>query len=297
MHDGLRPHATQRRLSRRDFFESAMAASAAGGLLFASSALSPAGAHADGAMKDAALKGAAYFRGRAADQLRSLAPMVSAIQARDLAAARAAYVDARPEYEEIEVLAASFAQSDSDIDARPYAFAGGETSPDFRGFHKVEYLLFRDDDLDLARQYAERLVASVTRLEQELGEPDRFTAVGTFEGMIGLAEEIGSKKISSEEETWSDQSVVIFKFNFIGINSQYQPFAAMLTEKSQARADAVNAAYQAARASVQDLEGGAGVAMVPYSRVTVAQRKVISDATYAYRDSLIAAAETLGVFA
>ena len=38
----------------------------------------------------------------------------------------------------------------------------------------------------------------------------------------------GSKKISSEEETYSDLSVLIFYHNFKGIESQYKPFAPLV---------------------------------------------------------------------
>ena len=38
----------------------------------------------------------------------------------------------------------------------------------------------------------------------------------------------GSKKISSEEETYSDLSVLIFYHNFKGIQSQYEPFAPLV---------------------------------------------------------------------
>ncbi len=47
----------------------------------------------------------------------------------------------------IETYAGSFEQEDTDIDARPYAIDGGETSPDFKGFHRIEALIHRDGNL------------------------------------------------------------------------------------------------------------------------------------------------------
>lgn len=43
----------------------------------------------------------------------------------------------------LQVLAPSFPDLDSDIDAREYSFDGGENSTDFKGFHRLERLLFR----------------------------------------------------------------------------------------------------------------------------------------------------------
>lgn len=292
----------RKRVSRRQFFEQAIAASAittVGAAAWGSSGIAPAFIGRAKASEDrfssAALKGVSYFSERNKNQIELVKKLQAAIGSRDLAAARQAYVDARPPYEEIEVLAASFEQSDSDIDARPYAFDGGETSEDFRGFHKIEYLLFRDDDLDLAAQYADRLAKSHDQLQKELGEPERFNAKGHFEGMIGLAEEIGSRKISSEEETWSDQSMLIFRSNIIGIFSQYESFSEDVSREDGQIDTEVREAYRAFRSILEPYETGPGAAMTPYSQIRIAERKVISDATYRFRDALIAAGERLRI--
>ncbi len=253
-------------------------------------------AHADeGALQEAALQGVAYFRAQNEAQIELVDALRTAIASRDLVVARQAYIDARPPYEEIETLAASFEQSDADIDARPYSFDGGETSEEFRGFHKVEYLLFRDEDLDMAATFADTLAESHQRLHQELAEPGRYSPAGSFEGMIGLAEEIGSKKISSEEETWSDQTLLIFKHNIIGIYSQYEPFAPHVASTAETVDRNVREAYEAFRANLEPYDHGPGAAMVPYSQVRIAERKLMSDATYRFRDALIAAAGELKV--
>ena len=291
-----------KRISRRHFFRQAVGAGvlgAAGTAAIASKIGMPSiigsAQASDGALDQAALEGVAYFRQRNDDQIALVDQLRAAIATRDLAAAQRAYVDARPPYEEIETLAASFEDSDSDIDARPYSFDGGETSDDFRGFHKIEYLLFRDDDLDLAATYADTLAESHLKLHRELDEPERYSALGSFEGMIGLAEEIGSKKVSSEEETWSDQTLLIFKYNIIGIYSQYQPFSESVAAGSAQTDAAVREAYEAFRAALEGYETGPGPAMTPYSRIRISERKVFSDATYRFRDALIAAAAQLNL--
>lgn len=291
-----------KRISRRRFFEQALGAGAVGALgttalagNFAMPAIIGRARANESGMNEAVLEGVAYFRRRNEEQIALVDGLREAIASRDLTVAQRAYVDARPPYEEIEVLAANFEDSDSDIDARPYSFEGGETSEDFRGFHKIEYLLFRDDDLDLAAEYADTLAESHQKLHRELDEPERYSALTHFEGMIGLAEEIGSKKISSEEETWSDQSMLIFLYNIVGIYSQYEPFSRHVAESSEQVDMAVKEAYEAFRAILEPYEVGPGAALTPYSQVRISERKVISDATYRFRDSLIAAATELNV--
>ncbi len=175
-------------------------------------------------------EGLDYFRKMAQRQLPLCTSMLAAIGSGNLQKAKDTYVEARPPYEQIEVLAVSFEQTDADIDARPYAFDGGEADPEFRGFHKIEAFLYRDEDLRSALPYAQTLVESVETLMQDLNQRQNFSAQLHFEGMISLATEVAAKKISSEEETWSDQSLLIFKENWNGIYSQYKPFIPVVAE-------------------------------------------------------------------
>jgi iron uptake system component EfeO len=239
-------------------------------------------------------EGLAYFRRRAEEQRGLARALTEAVAARDLARARTAYIAARPPYEEIEVLAASFPERDADIDARPYAFEGGDTDPDFKGFHKVEGLIFRDEDLDAAWPVAQELQGSLEELVRDLAARENFSAKKTFEGLQALANEIGAKKISSEEETWSDRSLLIFRYNLVGIDSQFRPFAAALAGKNAVAADGVARAYRQAAAAVDAVYGGEPGGR-PYSSVRVAERRAIVQCAYAYRDALAKAAETLGL--
>lgn len=239
-------------------------------------------------------EGLMYFRRRADEQRPLAKALTDAIRARDLVGAKAAYIASRPPYEEIEVLAASFEETDKAIDSRPYAFEGGETDSGFKGFHKVEALLFRDEDLAGALPVAEELERSLATLVDDLTVREAFSAKKTFAGLLALSTEIGAKKISSEEETWSDRSLLIFRFNLVGIDSQYRPFAPELAKRNLEAADAVATAYATARGSVDRIYGpdSGGTS---YSRIGIRDRKAISDATYRYRETLGRAADLLGL--
>ncbi len=242
--------------------------------------------------------GLEYFRGRADDQLPLVEELLAAIEAGNLEEARSAYIEARPPYEEIEVLALNLEETDSDIDARPYAFDEGESSEDYRGFHRIEGLLFRDEDIEAAVPYAERLLESVMALQEDLAARENFSAATHFEGMIGLANEVPSKKISSEEETYSDQSLLIFRHNLIGVFSQFEPFENEISSTNEEAAVEVADAYEAARAVIEGYftegyftEGRA--AAEAYSSVGMGVRADIVRSTYRFRDSLIRAGEAL----
>ena len=240
---------------------------------------------------DAVSQGVEYLQTRASAQLALARNLTAAIRSGNVMAAQAAYEAARPPYEEIEVHAWAFADIDADLDARPYAFAGGESNPDFRGFHRIEALLYRDRDLQAAVPVAEETEASIIRLQDALSQRDRFNAKQVFEGLVALPEEVASKKISSEEETWSDLSLIIFHHNFIGVQSQFAPFAHALEAINPARLDAATLAFTQAHAALEPFFEGPRVAR--YSDVRTRERRAISQAAYAIRTAMQAAAEQL----
>lgn len=241
---------------------------------------------------EAVATGIDYFKKQATVLLSLTEKMLDALKSGNLAQAKEAYINARPPYEEIEVYALSFEQEDADIDARPYAIDEGETSPEFRSFHRVEALLFRDDDPQAAIPYAEGLVEAVKSLIQKLDEPANFNAALNFKGMLNLATEVPAKKISGEEETWSDQSLLIFKHNWIGIQSQFEPYKSKLSAELVAE---VENAYQRCLNTVKPFFNSGGIAAEPYSTLSVEQRRAIVTASYRYRDALSKAREALKI--
>lgn len=236
-----------------------------------------------------------YFQQRAADQLPLVETLRDAIAGGELEEAKRAYVESRPPYEEIEVLAASFSSTDEAIDARPYAFDDGESSADFKGFHRIEALLYREGDLVSALTVAEELIESVRTLQNDLTVRFNFSAEGQFDGMVSLANEIASKKISSEEETWSDQSMLIFKHNWIGIWSQYEPYAPVVVVNDPAVATEVESAYEQAMTLAEPAFAAGTVVGTPYSQIPVDTRGQIVAASYRLRNALLAARQTLGL--
>lgn len=240
-------------------------------------------------------EGLSYFKEQAVQQLPLVEALAAAIASGDLEAAKNAYIESRPPYEQIEVLALNFEATDTDIDARPYAFDNGEVDEGFKGFHRIEALIFRDGDLATALPYAEELVASVQTLMTDLETRENFDSPTHFEGMIGLATEVPAKKISSEEETWSDQSLLIFQENWNGIYSQFQPFAAVLESIDPSAAVEVKDAYENAIATIAPYFTEGQVAAQPYSSLDPSQKGEIVKVAYRLRDSLVNAQSKLGI--
>jgi iron uptake system component EfeO len=284
-------------MNRRDMLALSIAGGAAmtAGVRPASARARRSGADDSPEHQAAVAAGVAYFSSQCDVQAGLCRQLEAAIRSGDLPAARQAYIVARPPYEEIETLAYAFEEVDADIDARPYAFDAGETDEDFRGFHKIEGLLFGHGEVEAALPYAVRLNQSIGELKTQLGERDRFDAAGQFGGMYALTNEVAAKKISSEEEAWSDQTLLIFKHNWIGAYSQYQPFDALVVRSDPAAARKVKEAHQQAMATLKPHFRSGVVAATPYTTVSFADRRRMADASNRFRDAVADASVVIGV--
>ena len=245
-------------------------------------------------MKAAVAGGVGYFSKRCDAQMALCQKLEQAIASGDLKASQDAYINSRPPYEEIETLAYAFEDTDRDIDARPYAFDAGETDDDFRGFHKIEVILFGYETVSDALPYAQRLTRSIAELKTQLGELDRFDSEGQFGGMYALTNEVAAKKVSSEEEAWSDQTLLIFKHNWIGAYSQFQPFAPLVARSSPQKAENVRVAYEAAMETLKPHFRNGVVAATPYSTVSMTERRTMADASNRMRDAVAQASVVVG---
>eukprot|EP00171_Calliarthron_tuberculosum_P009616 IDg9616t1 len=242
--------------------------------------------------REATNEGVRYFAKRCAAQQTLTHALVRAIAKGDLADAKAAYVESRPPYEEIEVLAPAFPDLDEAIDARPYVFPTGEDDPGFAGFHLVERKLYRDGNVSAALAPARALNESVVALCKVLSTPTAFTPHKSWEGLLALAFEVPAKKMSSEEETWSDLSMSIFRANFRGIYETYRPFERVTPGASEASIAAVRSAYASIVAAVDGLDtrngfaGRIGGSALAYSSMHMEPRRQMQGLAYAFAAAL-----------
>merc|ERR1711937_422409 len=132
----------------------------------------------------------------------------------DLKAAKSAYAKSRAFYERIEVAAGAFGDIDCDIDCRAYAFEFGEgtngVSPDdfstpgkhFKGFHRIEALMYRDGVTAPAKGFAKELKKSARDLDAKLKDKDLSNVIfaNNFKGIRGV---VTPFKDLVKAETWA----------------------------------------------------------------------------------------------
>ncbi|KAL4515948.1 hypothetical protein Ndes2526B_g00663 [Nannochloris sp. 'desiccata'] len=245
-----------------------------------------------------------FARNAAQVSIENAESLLETLRSGDMAASRQAYLKLRPEYEQIEHLYEVFGDTDADIDARPDAFTYGEaidpnqlTTPGaiFKGSHRIEVLLYRDENVTAAIPFAELLIEDYKTLLTKLENAEDYTEEIIFAGLIEVAYEVAKKKFSSEEETWSDQSVLIFDNNLKGIIEMVKPFQSDLETTDTAVAQELQANLDAATAALAPfIESSAdGNTYTPYSTVPMEARKAIQEEFYNVALSLEAAAEAL----
>ena len=177
-----------------------------------------------------------------------------------------------------------------------------------QGSHRIEAILYRHGNVSAAIPWTEQLISDFMTLETKLEDATQYSApqVGLlklctktvldlylsslfpltlqiFNGMIELAFEVAKKKFSSEEETWSDLSVLIFYHNLKGIIEFVKPWQAELATVNQTLADQLEADLNAANTTLAALieTGPDGtVIYTPYSDVSVETRAAIQKDFY-----------------
>jgi len=105
--------------------------------------------------------------GNLSDAIKTLS---DAVTAGDLDAARKAYVSAHENFMRVGPVVTLFADLDHRIDAQAVQFDKGELDPDFRGFDRIAYDLFGENQTASLTPYMTALSADVTTLTDRVND-------------------------------------------------------------------------------------------------------------------------------
>lgn len=237
--------------------------------------------------------GLASAQTSAAELHEAVLELQAQIRAGSVAAAREAYYDARAPYEELQVLSYAFPELDLAIDGRAYEYPGGELSDDFIGFHRIEIFLFARDNTESAIPYAKRLVEDVEALQEVLADRKRFDATSAFEGMVTRLDEVASRIISSEEETWSEQTLLVIRHAWVGVHNQYRHYSGAVRGQDVVLAERLDRSYRKAIELIRTEFAVGQTEAAPYSVIDSSRRREIADASLRFRMHIAKAAEVL----
>lgn len=234
-----------------------------------------------------------YLSTQSSALIKAVTALGQAVEAGDLGQAQALYVPARAAYQRIAPAAQRLAELDNTINARADYFEKREQDPGFTGFHRIEYALFQQRTLDGLTPVAQRLIADVTTLKQQLLAqslpPEQLVSL-LVRNLNNMADVRAS---SGEEERYSHTDLNGFTANLDATRKVVDLLRPLLTKTAVELLPKIDSAVTALDAELNGFKVKEGYAS--YDSVNAEQRKQIADKAKALAEVLDGIDPALGL--
>jgi iron uptake system EfeUOB component EfeO/EfeM len=233
-----------------------------------------------------------YLSMQGSSLIKSTTALQQAIEVGDLAAAQAAYLPARTAYQRIAPAAQRLAELDNAINARADYYEKREQDPGFSGFHRVEYALFEQQSVDGLAPIAQRLVADVTRLKEQLLAqnlaPEQLTGI-----VVRNLRSLADVRTNGEEERYSHSDLNGFAANLEGTRKVIDLLRPLLSKNASDLAQQLDAAAADLDTTLDALSTDTGYRR--YDQIQPAQRQEIASKARALADAFEGIDPALGL--
>ncbi|EJM62437.1 putative periplasmic lipoprotein involved in iron transport [Pseudomonas sp. GM50] len=234
-----------------------------------------------------------YLNSQSTALIKAVTVLEQAIDAGDLSQAQALYVPARAAYQRLAPAAQRLAELDNAINARADYFDKREQDPGFVGFHRLEYALFQQRNLDGLTPVAQRLISDVTTLKQQLLAqslpPEQWVGI-LVRNLNSLADVRAS---SGEEERYSHTDLNGFAANLDATRKVVDLLRPLLSKSAAQLLPKIDSAITAFDAELNGFKVKDGYAS--YDTVSAEQRKHIADKAKVLADALDGIDPALGL--
>jgi iron uptake system EfeUOB component EfeO/EfeM len=224
--------------------------------------------------------------------IKAVDALNAAIALGDVEQAQALYVPARTVYQHIAPAAQRLAELNNAIDARADYYEKREQDPGFSGFHRLEYGLFAKGSIDGLAPVAQKLLADVTRLKQELLAqqlpPEQLITI-LSRNIRSLAE----TRSNGEEERYSHSDLNGFAANLEGTRKVVDLLRPLLTKSGPQVLASIDTAANDLDVQLNGFKDQD--AYISYDKVDASQRKQIADRAKALADALDGISPALGL--
>ncbi|WP_162834134.1 iron uptake system protein EfeO [Amycolatopsis circi] len=240
------------------------------------------------AQKTAATKSyATYVENNSSALETETAKFVAAVKAGKVEEAKAEYARTRVFYERIEPVAEKFGDLDPSIDARE---ADVEPGQQFTGFHRLEKDLWTTGLKPDSPQIADKLLTDVKALVAKT-KTLQLSVLDLANGAKGLLDEVATKKITGEEETFSHTDLWDFQANLDGSKGAIAALRPILQERDATLVSTLDKEF----ANVQGLldKTRAGDGFKYYNELSQDQIKAFASAVDALSEPLSKVAEVV----
>jgi len=234
-----------------------------------------------------------YLSTQSSALIKAVTALEHAIEAGDLGQAQALYVRARAAYQRIALAAQRLAELDNTINARADYFDKREQDPGFAGFHRIEYALFQQRTLDGLMPVAQRLIADITTLKQQLLAqslpPEQLVSI-VVRNLNSLADVRAS---SGEEERYSHTDLNGFAANLVATRKVVELLRPLLSKSAAELLPKIDSAVTALDAELNGFKVNEGYAS--YDSVSAERRTQIADKAKVLADALDGIDPALGL--
>ena len=237
-------------------------------------------ASADPRLANAVTAYRGYVAGEAASSLALAKQLAAAVQAGDVAKAKALYAPSRVGWERVEPVAESFGDLDPRIDARQADLAEGET---WSGWHVLEKGLWTTNSTKGLAPVAATLVKDLEEVVARVPKAE-ITPTSMANGANELLDEVAKGKITGEEEAFSHTDLVDMQANVEGARKVVDLLAPVLSQKDSALKASLDQRFTQLQALLAKHRVKDG--FVSYATVTQEQRRSLSAAVDALSEPL-----------
>ena len=163
--------------------------------------------------------------------LKDTEKFAETIKAGNLEEAKKQYPVIRMAYERSEPIAESFGELDVNIDFRLADYLEeNKTEEGWRGFHRIEKIMWEQNTTKGTEQYAEQLVKDIKELKAKVATVE-VTPELMVTGAVDLLNEVATQKITGEEEIYSHTDLYDFKANIEGAEEIFKIFKPLIEKK------------------------------------------------------------------
>ncbi|HEX3833786.1 MAG TPA: iron uptake system protein EfeO [Solirubrobacteraceae bacterium] len=211
-----------------------------------------------------------YVVAQTAQLQRDTQRFVAALNSGSVVRAKALFGPTRLHYESIEPVAESFGNLDPDIDAR---INDVSNIKQWRGFHRIEQILWEKRTTNGTAPYAIKLMADVNTLNREV-QTIQLQPAQLANGAVELMNEVANSKITGEEDRYSHTDLSDFEGNLAGSREAFDLLRPALKQTGNAQlAKTIDQRFAAVQTSLDRYKRHTTLGYALYSELTPADRQ------------------------
>lgn len=220
-----------------------------------------------------------YVIGQIDDLVADTEKFVSYLKAGDVQKAKQIYPLTRLYFERSEPIAESFGDLDPRIDARLADLTEeGKTEQDWKGFHKIEKILWEQNTTKGTEAVADQLLKDVKELRAKIPTAE-VTPELMITGAVDLLNEVSTTKVTGEEEIFSKTDLYDFKGNVEGAEKIYELFKPHLEKKDPKLSQEIGERFAAVNALLaKHNQAKEGLDYVSFDKLSEADIKALAEA-------------------